>query len=81
VTLKDIGPGQMNCKHKEITDANTDIYTLQKTSITINGESHICHDNVKFKQYLSTNPGQNKVLELKLQYKDVKYNHGNTGNK
>ena len=37
-----------------------------KLSITIDEESKIFHDKNRFKQYLSTNPGLQKVLEGKL---------------
>jgi hypothetical protein len=44
------------------------------------GENKIFHNEVKFKQYLSTNVGLKKVLEGKRQLKQVSYNHENTGN-
>jgi hypothetical protein len=36
-----------------------------KISITIVGETKISHDKIKCKQYLSTNPVLQKVLEVK----------------
>ena len=52
-----------------------------KLSITIDGENKIFHDKTKFKQYLSTNPALQKILEGKLQPKEENYNHKNIGNK
>lgn len=48
--------------------------------ITIDGENKIYHDKVKFKQYLSTNPALQKVLERRLQSKEVNYTHENMRN-
>lgn len=53
-----------------------------KLSITIDRENKIFQDNVKLKQYLSTNTVLKKVLEYKnLKPKEVNYIHGNTQNK
>ncbi|MGE9715068.1 hypothetical protein ACQP3F_25920, partial [Escherichia coli] len=41
----------------------------------------IFHDKTRFQQYISTNPALQKVLEGKLQPKEVKYNHKNIGNR
>jgi hypothetical protein len=65
--------------HQETTVASQD-YSA-KHSITIDGENRIFYDKVKFKQYLSTNPVLQKVLEETLQLKEVIYTHENTGNK
>jgi hypothetical protein len=43
-----------------------------KHSITIGGKTKILHDNTKFKQYISTNPSQQRILEEKLQQKEGK---------
>ena len=37
-----------------------------KLSISIDGENKIFHDKTRFKQYLSTNPALQKVLEGKF---------------
>jgi hypothetical protein len=37
-----------------------------KFSITIDGETEIFHDITKFKQYLSTNPVLQRIIEEKL---------------
>ena len=34
--------------------------------------------DVRFKQYVSTNPALQKVLEWKPQYKEANYTHNNT---
>lgn len=53
-----------------------------KLSITSDRENKILQDNVKLKQYLSTNTVPKKVEEYKnLQPNEVNYTHGNTGNK
>jgi hypothetical protein len=41
-----------------------------KLSINIDGENKIFWDKTKFKQYLSTNPALQRILERKLQHKD-----------
>jgi hypothetical protein len=46
---------------------------LSKLSITIYGETKIFQDNTKFKQYLSTNPALQRLLEGKLQHKKGTY--------
>lgn len=48
-------------------------------SITIKGENKIFHDDVKFEQYLFTNPAPQKVLQGKFIPKEVNYRHENTG--
>ena len=48
-----------------------------KLLITIDGENKIFHDKNRFKQYLSTNPALQKVLEGKLQYKEANCTHKN----
>jgi hypothetical protein len=52
-----------------------------KLAITINGGNKIFHDKTKFKQYLLTNTALQKILEEKLQPKEVNYTQENTGNK
>ncbi|MBV2135169.1 hypothetical protein KRX52_20585 [Pseudomonas sp. MAP12] len=52
-----------------------------KLSITIDGENKIFHDKNRFKQYISTNPALQKVLEGKLQLNENNYTHKNTGNR
>jgi hypothetical protein len=39
-------------------------------SINIDGETTIFQEKTKFKQYLSTNPAIQKILEGKLQHKE-----------
>jgi hypothetical protein len=41
-----------------------------KLSINIDGESKISQDKTKFKQYLSTNPALQSIMEGKLQHKE-----------
>ena len=48
-----------------------------KLSITIDGENKIFHDKTRFKQYVSTNPALQKILEGKLQPKEANYNQKN----
>ena len=48
--------------------------------ITIKGQNKIFHDRTRFNQYLATNPDLLKVLEGKLQPKEVGYIHKNTDN-
>ncbi|MBV2133994.1 hypothetical protein KRX52_14530, partial [Pseudomonas sp. MAP12] len=52
-----------------------------KLSITIDGENKIFHDKTRFKQYVTTNPALQKVLEGKLQPKEINYTHKNIGNR
>lgn len=52
-----------------------------KLSIVVSGENKIFHDKVKFKQYLPTIPPLQKVIERKIQAKEVNYTHENIGNK
>jgi hypothetical protein len=51
-----------------------------KLSITIDGETKIFCDKTKFKQYLSTNPALQRILEGKLLYKEGNYTQENTRN-
>ena len=51
-----------------------------KLSITIEGQNKIFHDKTRFNQYLATNPALHKVLERKLQTKEVGYIYKNTNN-
>ena len=52
-----------------------------KLSITIDEETKIFHTNkTKFKQYLSTNPALQRILEGKLQHKEGNYTQDNTRN-
>ena len=46
-----------------------------KLSFTINGENKIFHDKNRFKQYISTNPALQKVVEGKRQHKKAKNIH------
>jgi hypothetical protein len=41
-----------------------------KVSINVDGETKILQDKTKFKQYLSTNPGLQRILEGKFQYQE-----------
>jgi hypothetical protein len=41
-----------------------------KLSINIDGEAKIFQEKNKFKQYLSTNPALQRILEGKLQHKE-----------
>jgi hypothetical protein len=41
-----------------------------KLSISIGGKKKIFHDKTKFKQYLSTNPALQRIIDEKLQYKE-----------
>jgi hypothetical protein len=45
----------------------------EKSSITIDGETKIFHDETKFTQYLSTNPDLQRITDGKLQQKEGKY--------
>jgi hypothetical protein len=51
-----------------------------KLLIAIN-EEKIFHNKVKFKQYLPTILGLQKMLERKIQTREVNYTHENTENK
>jgi hypothetical protein len=51
-----------------------------KLSITIDGETKVCHDKTKSKQYLSTNSSLQKILEQNLQYKEGNCTQENTKN-
>jgi hypothetical protein len=41
-----------------------------KFSITINGETKVFHDKIKFTQYLLMNPALQKIIKGKLQHKE-----------
>jgi hypothetical protein len=41
-----------------------------KLSITIDGETKVCHDKTKFTHFLSRNPGFQRIITEKNQYKD-----------
>ena len=49
-----------------------------KLSFTIDGENKIFHDKNRFKQYISTNPALQKVLEGKPQPKEANNTHNST---
>ena len=51
-----------------------------KTFNHYSGENIIFYDKTKFKQYLSTNPALEKMLQEKFQLKKVNSSHKNTGN-
>ena len=51
-----------------------------KLSITIEEQNKIFHDKTRFKKYLATNPALYKILEGKLQPKEVGYINKNTDN-
>jgi hypothetical protein len=40
-----------------------------KLSITIDGQPKVFHDKTKYTQYLSTNPGLQRIIKGKLQHK------------
>jgi hypothetical protein len=42
-------------------------------SITIDGETKIFYDKIKFTQYLSTNPALQRVIDGKLEQKEENY--------
>jgi hypothetical protein len=44
-----------------------------KLSINIDGETKLFYDKTKFTQYLSTNPGLQRIIMEKHQYKDRNY--------
>jgi hypothetical protein len=44
-----------------------------KLSITIEGETKVFHDKIKFTQYLSTNPALQRTIKGKHQHKDRNY--------
>ncbi|MBV2150708.1 hypothetical protein KRZ98_21140, partial [Sphingobium sp. AS12] len=52
-----------------------------KLSSTIDGENKISHDKNRFKQYISTTPALQKVVEEKLHPNEHNYTHKNTGNR
>jgi hypothetical protein len=43
---------------------------LSRTPINIEGETKIFQDKTKFKQYVSSNPALQRILEGKLQHKE-----------
>jgi hypothetical protein len=45
----------------------------RKLTITIDGETKIFYDKTKFAQYLSTNPALQRIINGKLQHKEVNY--------
>ena len=49
-----------------------------KLSLTIKGENKIFNDKNRFKQYISTNPALQKILEGKSQTKEINNTHNNT---
>ena len=49
-----------------------------KLSITVEGQNKIFHDKTRFNQLLATNPALHKVLEGKIQPKEVGYINKNT---
>ena len=51
-----------------------------KLSITIEEQNKIFHDKTRFNHYLVTNPDLHKILEGKLQPKEVGYINKNTDN-
>jgi hypothetical protein len=51
-----------------------------KLLITIDGEMKIFHDKTKFKQYLSTNPAPQRMIERKLQHREGNYTQEKTQN-
>ena len=48
--------------------------------MTIVGETKIFCDKNKFKQYLSTNPALQRILEAKFQQNECNYTQENTRN-
>jgi hypothetical protein len=44
-----------------------------KLSITIDGETKICHDKTKFTQYLSTHLALQRIIDRKHQHKEGNY--------
>jgi hypothetical protein len=54
---------------------------LSKLAFIIDKENKILSDKVKFKPYLATNLAPQKMLEEKLQPKEVNYTQENIGNK
>jgi hypothetical protein len=44
-----------------------------KFSITIEGETNVFHDKIKFTQYISTNPSLQRTIMEKLQHKEGNY--------
>jgi hypothetical protein len=44
-----------------------------KLSITIDGETKVFHDKIKFTQYLSTKPALQMIIMAKLQHKEGNY--------
>ena len=52
-----------------------------KLSVTIDGENKIFNDKARFSQCISTNSALQKILEGKLQPKEVNYAHKGVGNR
>jgi hypothetical protein len=52
-----------------------------KFSITIDGETKVFCDIIKFKQYLSMNPALQRIIKGKHQHKDRNYTLENTRKK
>lgn len=50
----------------------------ERLSITIEGQSKIFYDKTKFNQYLAANPALHKIIEGKLQPKEVGHINKNT---
>ena len=61
--------------------AQTTILYSVKLLITIEGQNKILHDKTRFNQCLATNPDLHKILEGKLQPKEVGYTKKNTDNR
>ena len=51
-----------------------------KLTITIEGKNKIFHDKTRFHQYLATNPVLHKIIDGKLQPKEVGYTNKNIDN-
>jgi hypothetical protein len=51
-----------------------------KFSITMDGETKVFHDKIKFKQYLSMNSALQRIIKGKHQHKDRNYTLKNQGN-
>jgi hypothetical protein len=54
----------------------TRILYQAKHSITRDGETKVFHDKTKFTQYLSMNPGLQRIIKGKLQHGDSNYTPG-----
>ena len=51
-----------------------------KLTVTIKGKNKIFHNKTRFHQYLATNPALHKVIEGKLQLKEVGYTNKSIDN-